>query len=239
VLAPGIARLNVIVRHKMFYQTDFQSRVDMTFRLPSPALNVESAGKINSRIANAVSSITNAAYHVLGSFTPVVIKVVVVSASLLAYNTVLGWSFVASLSLPAAITVGYNLWQRKLRDHQYAVVTRAEGIGTRLISTPAHDGARARFTRLMRERRDVLYTVVARSQLSLYAREVALLASQFLVVALAISMREELHMTAGDFTRIIGYTAQVSAAFINAVACLDAVISYSRAWHVYDEARRQ
>jgi hypothetical protein len=51
-------------------------------------------------------------------------------------------------------------------------------------------------------------------------------------------MRKTLHMTAGDFTRIIGYTAQVSVAFINAAACLDAVVSYSRAWHVYDEARR-
>ena len=60
-----------------------------------------------------------------------------------------------------------------------------------------------------------------------------------LVVVLALSMRERLHMTAGDFTRIIGYTAQVSVAFLNAAACLDAVVSYSRAWHVYAEARRR
>jgi hypothetical protein len=238
ILAPGVARLNVILRHKLFYETDFQSRVEMTLRLPGPVEDVEDAGKINSRIANAVGSITNAAYHVLGSFAPVIVKVVVVSASLLAYNSLVGWSFLASLSIPVILTVTYNTSLRRLRDHQYAVVSRTEGIGTLLITAPNHDGARSRFLRLMRERRDVLFTLVARSQLSLYSREAALVASQFLVVVLALSMRRRLHMTAGDFTRIIGYTAQVSVAFLNAAACLDAVVSYSRAWHVYAEARR-
>jgi hypothetical protein len=237
VLAPGVARLNVILRHRLFYETDFRSRVQMTFRLPSAAEDVEGAAEMNSRIANAVGSITNAAYHVLGSFTPVVVKVVVVSGSLLAYNGLLGWSFVASLSIPALLTATYNSRLRRLRDHQYAVVTRTEGIGTRVIADPAHDGARHRFLRLMRERRDVLFALVARSQLSLYAREAALVGSQFLVVVIALAKRESLHMTAGDFARVIGYTAQVSAAFLNAAACLDAVVSYSRAWHVYDEAR--
>ncbi len=239
VLSLGVMRFNVILRHKVFYQTDFQSRVEMTLRLPSAAEDVEEAGKVNSRIATAVGSITNAAYNVLGSFAPVFVKVTVVAGSLLAYNNVLGWSFLASLVLPILLTAAYNRWQRRLRDHQYAVVTRAEGIGTRLISTPGHYGARTRFMRLMRERRDVLFTIVGRSQLSLYVREVSLLLSQMLVVVLALSMRQRLHMTAGDFTRIIGYTAQVSVAFINAAACLDAVVSYSRAWHVYAEARRR
>jgi ABC-type multidrug transport system fused ATPase/permease subunit len=239
VLSLGVMRFNVILRHKVFYETDFQSRIEMTLRLPSAVEDVEEAGKVNSRIANAVGSITNAAYNVLGSFAPVFVKVTVVAASLLAYNSVLGWSFLASLILPTVLTAAYNRWQRRLRDHQYAVVTRAEGIGTRLITTPGHDGARTRFMRLMRERRDVLFTIVARSQASLYLREVALLLSQLLVVVLALSMRERLHMTAGDFTRIIGYTAQVSVAFLNAAACLDAVVSYSRAWHVYAEARRR
>jgi hypothetical protein len=40
-------------------------------------------------------------------------------------------------------------------------------------------------------------------------------------------------MTADDFARIFGYTAQVAAAFISAAACLDAIISYSRAYGVY------
>ena len=238
LVAPGVARLNVILRHKLFYETDFQSRVEMTLRLPSPAEDVEEAGKVNSRIVNAVSSITNAAYHVLGSFAPVIVKVLVVSASLLAYNRLLGWSFVASLIVPVVLTVTYNSWQRKLRDHQYTLVSRAEGIGTRMIHTPGHDGARSRFLRLMRERRDVLFTLVTRSQLSLYAREAALVLSQFLVVVIALSMRTRLSLTAGDFTRVIGYTAQVAAAFLNAAACLDAVVSYNRAWHVYAEARR-
>ncbi len=31
-------------------------------------------------------------------------------------------------------------------------------------------------------------------------------------------------------------TAQVAAVFINAVACLDAIVSYSRAYHIYAAA---
>jgi len=55
-------------------------------------------------------------------------------------------------------------------------------------------------------------------------------------VFLALSMRQRLDMTAGDFTRIVGYTTQVAAAFINAVACLDAIVSYTRAYHIYAAA---
>ena len=57
--------------------------------------------------------------------------------------------------------------------------------------------------------------------------------SQFLVVFMALFMRQRLNMTAGDFTKIVGYTTQVAAAFINAAACLDAIVSYTRAYHIY------
>ena len=49
-------------------------------------------------------------------------------------------------------------------------------------------------------------------------------------------MRERLQMTPGDFTKIVGYTTQVAAAFISAAACLDAIVSYTRAYHIYAAA---
>lgn len=242
VLAHTVLRLNVILRFKAFYESDFRTRVEMTLRLKAPAEDgeaedVEAAGKANSRVLNAVGSITNATFHVVGSFAPVIIKILVVSGSLLTYNAVIGWAFIGSLSIPIVLTWGANRWLRKLRDSSYSVVSRAEGVGTRVISAPEAKDQVHRFVRLMRQKRDVLFHLLARSQITLLLREAALVGSQFLVVLLALGMRERLHITAGDFTRIVGYTAQVSVAFINTAACLDAVISYSRAWHVYAEAR--
>ncbi|MGQ9554308.1 MAG: hypothetical protein ACUVWR_09365 [Anaerolineae bacterium] len=53
---------------------------------------------------------------------------------------------------------------------------------------------------------------------------------------LALAMRAQLNMTPGDFTRIIGYTAQVAAAFISAASCLDSIVSCSRAYHIFARA---
>lgn len=237
LFAPAVVRCNVILRHRMFYESDFRSRVEMTLRLRVPPDDVEAASKANSRVLNAVGSITNAAFHVVGSFTPVVIKILVVSASLLAYNAVIGWAFLGSLMVPIALTWGANRWLRKLRDSSYFLASATDGSGTRVLSAPEAEPQVRRFVRLMRQRRNVLFTLLARSQATLFFREAALVGSQFLVVLLALALRERLGITAGDFTRILGYTTQVSAAFINTAACLDAVIHYSRAWHVYDDAR--
>jgi hypothetical protein len=239
ILAPAIGRFNVILRYKMFFQTDFQTRVEMTLRGSVPAEDVEAAGKANSRVANSVSSITNAVFHVVGSFTPVIIKVLVVSGSLLAYNSLIGWAFIASLSIPTFLTWAANKWLRRHRDSSYFLAAASEGVVTRVISAPNAEPQVRRFIRMMREKRDVNFYLLQRSQITLFLREVALVGSQFLVVLLALAMRERLHITAGDFTRIVGYTGQVSVAFINTAACIDAVISYSRAWHVYEEARPQ
>jgi len=57
--------------------------------------------------------------------------------------------------------------------------------------------------------------------------------SQFLVVFLALGMREKIALTPGDFTKIVGYTAQVAAAFIGAASVVDSIISHVRAYHVY------
>ncbi len=238
ILAPGIARGNIILRHKMFYETDFQKRVEMTLdiRARGDCHDAETAGKANSLVANAVSGLTNATYYVLGSFTPVLIKIGVVSISLLTYNKMLGLVYLASLLIPAWMTITFNSKMRVLRDTQYSVISQTEGLVMRTITERDNEHHKDRFLKTMRERANVLFSLLSRSQLFLYIRQVALIGSQFLVVFLALSLRARIGMTPGDFTRIIGYTSQVAVAFIEAVACLDAVISYSRAYHVLAEA---
>jgi len=238
LLSPAVARANVILRHKMFYETDFSQRVELTLAEAErmTGADMEAAGEANSRVANAVSGITNAAYHVLGSFTPVIIKIAVVAASLVAYNRLLGAVYVASLIVPIVLTVLSNDRLRVLRDTQYSVISRLEGAGVRVITHGDDVSAQERFRRTMRERATVLITLVARHQLSLLLRQVALVGSQFAVVFLAIALRPRIGLTPGDFTMIVGYTTQVAAAFIEAAACLDAIVSYSRAYHVYVDA---
>jgi hypothetical protein len=238
LLFPAVARANVILRHKMFYETDLSQRVELTLAEAArmAGADMESAGEANSRVANAVSGITNAAYHVLGSFTPVIIKVTVVAASLVAYNRLLGATYVASLIVPMVLTVIFNDRLRVLRDTQYSIISRLEGAGVRVITQGDDAGVQERFRRTMRERANVLITLVARHQLSLLLRQAALVGSQFAVVFLALLLRPRIGLTPGDFTMIVGYTTQVAAAFIEAAACLDAIVSYSRAYHVYVDA---
>jgi hypothetical protein len=238
LLYPAILRGNVMLRHKMFYETDFQKRVELTLQVSSKARgnDVEATGAANARVANAVSGITNAAYHVLGSFTPVIIKIVVVSGSLLAYNRLLGLTYLASLIVPALMTAFFNNKLQVLRDAQYSVMSKGEGVVMRAIVAKEDDPARQEFTDIMRERKGVLIALVNRSQFFLYLRQAVLVGSQFIVVFIALAMRDQLRLTPGDFTKIIGYTTQVAAAFLDAASCLDSIISYSRAYHVYAQA---
>ena len=235
VFYPGLARANVILRHIMFYNADYEKRVEMIFAAGEEgyATDLEAAGAAHTRIVNAVSGITNTMYHVLGSFTPVIIKVTIVSGRLLGYNRRLGLVYLASLILPAALTVLFNRILRVLLDSQYSVIGTVSGSGIKTISERENTAARERFLESMRTRRHVLNSLLCRSQSFIYVREGVLVCSQFLVVFLALSMRQELGMTPGDFTRIIGYTAQVAGAFITAAANLDNIVSYSRAYHVF------
>ncbi len=235
LLYPAIMRGNIILRHKMFYETDFQTRVELTLKLAREASHedVEAAGAANSRVANAVSGITNATYYVLGNFTPIIIKIAVVAASLLAYNRSIGLVYLGSLLVPILMTVFFNDWLRVLRDAQYAVMSKAEGAGTKVITVKDKEAEGHKFTEIMRERRNILFALVARHQTSLFVRQAALVGSQFVVVFLALYLRERINLTPGDFTKIVGYTTQVAAAFIETAACLDAIVSYSRAYHIY------
>lgn len=235
LLAPAMMRANVILRHKMFYETDFSQRVELTLAEAARIsdADMEAAGEANSRVANAVSGITNAAYHALGSFTPVIIKITVVAVSLVAYNRLLGGVYLASLLVPLALTFFFNDRLRVLRDTQYSVINRLEGAGVHVMTRSGDTAARERFRRTMRERANVLIALVTRHQLSLLARQVALVGSQFAVVLIALVLRPRIGLTPGDFTMIIGYTTQVAAAFIEAAACMDAIVGHSRAYHVY------
>lgn len=235
ILAPGIVRANVMLRHKMFYETDFQKLVELVCKTADRAghTDAEAAGAAYARTANAVSGVTNAAYHVLGSFIPVIIKIIIVSGSLLGYNRFLGTVYLLSLLIPAIMTVVFNRWLRVHLDTQYSIVSDVQGAGIRMIHERENGALRDHYREILHTRKIVLQTLVYKSQIFTYLREFALVGSQFAVVFIALGIREQIGMTAGDFARIIGYTAQVAAAFISAAACLDAIISYSRAYGVY------
>lgn len=239
LLAPLVLRGNIILRHKMFYETDFAKRVQMTLELCDEGreIDAEAAGQANARIANAVSGITNATYHVLGSFLPVVIKIIVVSSSLIAMNAQLGLAYLASLVVPAVMTVVFNKRLRVLRDDQYGLINQVEGACIRALTAPKVEAHRVRLRDVLRRRKDVYVELLSRHQWYLYLRFAALIAGQFLVVFLALSQRAQIGLTAGDMARIIGYTSQVAGVFLEAAACLDAIISFSRAYHVYATER--
>ena len=238
LLYPGIVRGNTILRHKMFYETEFRTRVEMVIQEAERggAEDVEEASAAHTRVLNAVSGVTNAAYHLLGSFVPVIIKVVVVAGNLLGYNRILGLAYLGSLAVPSLMTVLFNRKLQVLRDAQYSVISRSSGVGVKVISQRGDPSMRERFVEIMRERTGVLISLLARHQSFLYIREAALVGSQFLVVFLALALRERVGLTPGDFTRIVGYTTQVAAAFITTASTLDAIISYSRAYHAFDQA---
>jgi hypothetical protein len=238
VFYPGLVRANVILRHKMFYETDFRKRVELVLHVSDMGqwTDSEAAGAAYTKTVNAVSGITNAVFHILASFTPVIIKITIVSGNLLRYNRLLGLSYLGSLAIPGAMTLLFNKKLQVLRDSQYAVIGESSGLGIKVIAEKDNREVRDKFLGVMRVRTNVFFSLLARSQAFLYVREAALVGSQFLVVFLALSMRTRLNMTAGDFTKIVGYTAQVAAAFISAAACLDAIVSYSRAYHIYAAA---
>ena len=238
VFYPGLVRANVILRHKMFYETDFRKRVELVLHVSDMGqwTDSEAAGAAYTKTVNAVSGITNAVYHILASFTPVIIKITIVSGNLLRYNRLLGLSYLGSLAIPGAMTLLFNKKLQVLRDSQYAVIGESSGLGIKVIAEKDNQGVRTKFLDVMRVRTNVFISLLTRGQAFLYVREAALVGSQFLVVFLALSMRTRLNMTAGDFTKIVGYTAQVAAAFISAAACLDAIVSYSRAYHIYAAA---
>jgi len=239
LLYPGIVRGNIILRHKMFYETDRAKRIELTLGEADRGAcsDVEEAGTAHTRVINAVSGITNAAYHILGSFTPVIIKSIVVGGKLLAYDRLLGIAYLASLIVPSVMTALFNGKLRVLRDSQYSIISQASGSGVKTIADMNNQKARTKFLRVVAERKNTLISLVSKSQTFIYIREVALIGSQFLVVLLALGMRQRLGLTPGDFTKIIGYTTQVAAAFITTATVLDAIVSYSRAYHVFAKAR--
>ena len=237
---PGFVRANVILRHKMFYETDLSKRVELILKVSDAGEHTspEAAGAAYTRTVNAVSGITNAVFLLLASFTPVIIKIIIVSGRLLGYNKLLGLSYLVSLIVPAAMTILFNKWLQVLRDSQYSLIGDVAGVAIETIGEKENLEARNKFLAIMRARTQVLISLLNRSQSFLYLREAILVCSQFLAIFLALSMQDSLDLTPGDFTRVIGYTTQVGAAFIGAASSIDNIISYSRAYHVYARAYR-
>lgn len=251
VLYPAIVRGNVILRHKMYFDTDFQKRVELTMRVRAKEgrVEMEETGAANTRIMQAVSGITNAAYHVLGSFTPVIVKIAVVAAALVAYNRTLGLIYVASLVVPTVLTFVFNRMLRSLQRNGYTLLSRAEGVALRalsergaavavptaIIAAPRQVHGEHGLVATLRARRNIQFELTWKSQWFLYVREACLVGGQFLVVFIALALRDGINLTPGDFARIIGYTAQVAAAFLGAASCLDSIVSYARAYRVYVE----
>lgn len=239
LLRPGLVRANVILRRKMLYETDFKKRVELVLQVAEEGSDgsSEAAGTAYQRAVNAVNGIIKTVYHVLGSFTPVIIKIVMVAGSLLSYNRLLGEIYLASLVVPVTMTVLFNRHLEGLRDSKYSVTSEASGMGIRAISEEDSPKARRDFQDVMQARKGILVALAAKSHCFRYARRAALIGSQFLVVLLALSMRTRIDITPGGFAKLIGYTTQVANAFTTAVARLDSIVSFSRAYHVFADAR--
>jgi ABC-type multidrug transport system fused ATPase/permease subunit len=240
LLYPAIVRGNVILRHKMFYESELRKRVELTLQVADEeeSKDPEAAGAAHTSLTQAVSALTNAAYHILGSFTPVIIKIIVVAVRLVNYNSILGLAYVSSLIVPLALTLLFNNKLRVLRDNQYSVISRTSGTGIKTILEKENSEVRQRFLATMRERTNILFSLIARNQSFLYIREAALIGSQFLVVFIALGLKDRLGMTPGDFTQVVGYTGQVAVAFLNAVSFVDNIFSHSRAYHVYRQEHK-
>ncbi len=167
------------------------------------------------------------------TLTPVITKIIVVSGSLLAYNRLIGTTYVASLSIPILMTILFNSKLRVLRDKQYSVLSEASGAEVEVIVSKNNLEARNKLKNIMRERKEIILSLAYRSQLFLYLRQATLVGSQFLVVFLALGIKDKIGLTLGDFTMIVGYTGQVAVALISAVSVVDTMLSYSRAYHVF------
>ncbi|MHB0877228.1 MAG: hypothetical protein ACYC5O_14415, partial [Anaerolineae bacterium] len=151
----------------------------------------------------------------------------------------LGLVYLATLLVPSIMTIIFNKWLRVLLDSQYSIVSDVSGAAIKTIGDKGDSEARGRFRQAMGTRKLVFLSLIYKGQSYLYFREVALVGSQFLIVFLALGMRTRLGLTPGDFAKIVGYTTQVAAAFITTASCLDAIVSYSRAYHVFARDQQQ
>jgi len=235
LLYPTIVLGCTILYLKMYHETDLQKRVELILKEAdkSSDSSAEAAGSARMRAINAASGIVEATHHVLVSFTPIIVKIIVVSASLLVYNRLIGTAYVASLSIPILMTILFNSKLRVLRDKQYSVLSEASGTEVEVIVSKDNLKARNKFKSITKERKEIQMSLAYRSQLFLYLRQIMLVGSQFLVVFLALGIKDKIGLTPGDFTMIVGYTGQVAVALISAVSVVDTMLSYSRAYHVF------
>lgn len=239
ILYPLLLRTNVIISNRMFYAMELEKRLEWTARVGQSgqcANDAEKAGTAIIRIVNAVSAMAHLAFYSVRSIAPIFVKVIAVSSALLTYSRTLGLVYVASLAIPVWMTIRYNRRVRALRDRQYGVASEVTGTAVKALAEHENPEPRSRFLEVMVERRRILFTLLARSQVANLARTVVLTGSQFAVVFLALAMRHDLGLTPGDFTTIVGYTGQVAAAVLGAASVYDTIVDLTRAYTVYVEA---
>ncbi len=239
ILYPLLLRTNVIISNRMFYAMELEKRLEWTTRVGKSAQcadDAEKAGNAIIRIVNAVSAMAHMAFYSVRSIAPIFVKVIAVSSALLAYSRTLGLVYLASLSIPLAMTIRYNRRMRALRDRQYEVVSEVTGSAVKALAEHKNPEPRARFLEVMIERRRVLFALLAKSQIANFGRQTVLVGSQFIVVFLALAMRHDLGLTPGDFTTIFGYTGQVAAAVLGAASVYDTIVGLTRAYTVYVDA---
>jgi len=240
-LSPAIRRGNVVLRHYLFFRTEEEEREDLTLKEArrDQQVSAKGASEAHTRVVQAASAVSNTTHHVLGSFAPVLIKILVVSGSILSYNKILGMVYLATLAVPLTATLIFNNKLRVLRDKELNVISQGSGAGVNTIANGAGNGSLRELKQVLRERRNVRFLLTAKSQLFLYARETMLVASQALIILLMLKMRDSIGLTPGDFTKITMYMFQVAMAFINAVSFMDSVISCSRAYRMFENGKNE
>jgi len=239
VLYPIVLRINVIISNKMFYEMELQKRIEWLERVGlrrDCAGDAEKAGSAVVTITNAVSAMCHLAFYSVRSVAPIFVKVIAVCSALLAYSRVLGLTYLASLAIPIAMTISYNKRMRALRDTQYSLAGESNGAGVKTMIEGKNEETRNRFLQIMVKRRNVLFALLAKSQIATFLRTTVLTGSQFVVVFIALAMRQQLGLTPGDFTTIVGYTSQVATATLGAASVIDTIIDLSRAYTVYVQA---
>jgi hypothetical protein len=169
-------------------------------------------------VGNVAGLIWENRWYSLAGFTPVVIKIVIVSGNLLRYNRLLGFPYLGRLVVPAAMTFLFIKQLQVLRDSQYAVIGESSGLGIKAIAEKDNHKGRDKFKHVMRVRTGIFVSLLARSRSFLYVHEASLVGSQFLVVFLALSMRQRLNMTAG--AALHTSAIRIDRCRLNSAACV-------------------
>lgn len=241
VLANGVhllvSSLSGILRNTLKFDLECFLRIKLVSEEGGKGIwrDAKGAGRVNTLILNAISGLVQAADYLLGSFIPVLIKIGVVSADFMRYSWLLALAYLLSLLIPGAITIYINRKLLKLRDLQYKTDSLAGGEGVQTLLGSNSEGHNQALRDSTQERKRVQISLTVSSQVLNLLRTLSLAGSQLIVIFLAVYRRQELGLTAGDFTRLINYMVQVAGSFLGVASMIDALATFSRAHATYKE----